>query len=121
MTYLEALRSELGQSGLTVAKENILVTSGRVRAGYRAGDLLFGPSSDGAKPRAVVHIIGERPGSGHHCFSAYLAAPKGEKWAKAGTVDHDIAKMISNISNTTLDPKVAARQTVDLLKQMMQI
>jgi ethanolamine ammonia-lyase large subunit len=116
MPYLEELRAELAKAGMTVAKENIVVTSGRVRAGYRAGDILF--KDPALKPKAIVHIIGERPGSGHHAFSVYISKVAPAVWAKAGAVDHDITKVISGISDTGLLPEKAARQTVTLLKSM---
>jgi ethanolamine ammonia-lyase large subunit len=116
MPYLETLRAEMAKEGWTVARENILVTSGRVRAGYRAGDILF---KDPAKtPKAIVHIIGERPGSGHHAYSVYLTRVNPSTWAKAGSVDHDVTRVISGISNTGLLPQKAALQTVKLLKEM---
>jgi ethanolamine ammonia-lyase large subunit len=116
MPYIKELRAELAKAGMTVAKENIVVTSGRVRAGYRAGDILF--KGTGQKPKAIVHIIGERPGSGHHAFSAYISKVTPAVWTKAGGVDHDISKVISGISDTGLLPKKAARQTVTLLQSM---
>ncbi len=115
MPYMEELKSELAKAGWTVAKENIVVTSGRVRAGYQAGDILF--TDPGTTPKAIIHIIGERPGSGHHAYSVYMTRVAPATWA-AGTVDHDVTKVISGISNTGLDPRKAARETVKLLKAM---
>jgi len=116
MPYLKTLRAEMAKEGWTVARENIVVTSGRVRAGYRAGDILF---KDPARaPKTIVHIIGERPGSGHHAYSAYLTRVNPSMWAKPGSVDHDVTKVISGISNTGLMPREAALQTVKLLKGM---
>ncbi|MEI6806120.1 MAG: ethanolamine ammonia-lyase light chain EutC, partial [Myxococcaceae bacterium] len=69
--------------------------------------------------KAVIHIIGERPGNGHQTFSAYLVAPTVQMWSKPNTVDHNHAQLISGISATSLDPKEAAKQTVDLLSKMM--
>jgi len=114
--FLTELREQLAKAGLTVAKDNIVVTSGRVRAGYRAGDILF--KGTGQKPKAIIHIIGERPGSGHHAFSAYISKVAPTVWAKAGTVDHEITKVICGISNTGLLPKKAADQVVALLQSM---
>ena len=116
MPYLAALKVECQKAGLTLSDTNIVVTGGRVRVGYKAGETLF--SKTGKAPKAIVHVIGERPGSGHHAFSAYLARVTPATWAKAGTVDHDQAKVLSGISNTGLLPEEAARQTVKLLKEM---
>jgi ethanolamine ammonia-lyase large subunit len=115
--YLAAVRPALTAAGYTVAPEHIVVTSGRVRAGYQIGELLYGPLAD-ASHRAIVHIIGERPGSGHRAYSVYITAPTAEVWATAGKVDHDITKVVSGIADTALDPALAATQTVALLQQL---
>ncbi|MBP1729361.1 MAG: Ethanolamine ammonia-lyase light chain, partial [Deltaproteobacteria bacterium] len=73
LPYITELRKELQASGMTVDKKNIIITSGRVRAGYMVGDILF-DKADPNKPCAVVHIIGERPGTGQNAFSVYIAA-----------------------------------------------
>ncbi len=115
--YLDAVRPALESAGYAVAPEHVIVTSGRVRAGYQIGELLYGGLAD-ASHRAIVHIIGERPGSGHRAYSVYITAPAAEVWARAGEVDHDITKVVSGIADTALDPTLAAKQTVDLLRQL---
>jgi ethanolamine ammonia-lyase large subunit len=119
LAYVTALRKDLQAAGLTVDKKNIIINSGRVRAGYMVGDILFA-KADANKPRAVVHIIGERPGTGQNAFSVYIAAPKAKVWAEK-KVDHDIVKVVSGISNQATKPEDAAKQTVTLLKKMMAI
>jgi ethanolamine ammonia-lyase large subunit len=119
LTYLSALRKDLKSAGLTVDEKNIVITSGRVRAGYMVGDILFAKAAPN-KPRAVVHIIGERPGTGQNAFSVYIAAPKAKVWAEK-KVDHDIVKVVCGISKQATKPEDAAKQTVNLLKQMMKI
>ncbi|MGE4492933.1 MAG: ethanolamine ammonia-lyase [Syntrophotalea sp.] len=115
MPFLEELQAQLAEMGWTLAKENIVVTSGRVRAGYRAGEILY--TDPGAKPKAIIHIIGERPGSGHHAYSAYLTRLAPATWVAKGA-DHDKTKVISGISDTGLEPKKAAGQVVKLLQEM---
>jgi ethanolamine ammonia-lyase large subunit len=117
--YLDELRKELEAQGFKAANENVVVTSGRVRAGYRIGELLFGTNSQDV-PKGIVHIIGERPGSGHHNFSAYITTPTAKKWNEKDLVDHDVTKVVSGISDTALDPKKAAKQTVELLKELTE-
>ncbi len=117
--YLTTLKQELKAAGLTVGEKTVLVTSGRVRAGYAIGDVLFRKSNP-KKHRAVLHIIGERPGTGHHNFSVYIAAPKADVWAQK-KVDHDIVKAVCGISNTALQPTTAAKQTVQLVKELIKI
>jgi ethanolamine ammonia-lyase large subunit len=116
--YLKDMRKLLKEAGYDVAKENIVITSGRVRAGYKVGENLFSRFNSGKKDGVVIHIIGERPGSGHHAFSAYIAKADKKDWSKVGTVDHDRVKVISGISNTGLKPADAARETLDLVKNM---
>jgi len=119
LPYITALRKDLQAAGMTVDKKNIIITSGRVRAGYMVGDILF-DKADPDKPRAVVHIIGERPGTGQNAFSVYIAAPKAKVWAEK-KVDHNIVKVVCGISKQATKPEEAAKQTVKLLKEMMAI
>ena len=42
LPYITALRKDLQDAGMTVDKQNIIINSGRVRAGYMVGDVLFG-------------------------------------------------------------------------------
>ena len=116
--YLARLRAELGRAGFKVAPEHIVVTTGRVRAGYRIGEMLYGALDDTSSTRAVLHVIGERPGSGHHAFSVYITAPPVSIWAKQGQTDHNITKVVSGIADTALDPARAAVDTVAILTQM---
>lgn len=113
--YLEEMRKLLKDEGFSVAKENVVITGGRVRAGYQVGENVF--TNCGAAGM-VVHIIGERPGSGHHAFSAYIASADEKGWCQPGKMDHDSVKVVSGISNTGLYPKDAARETVSLMKKM---
>ncbi len=117
MPYIQELRAELQKVGMTSSKEYIVVTNGRVRAGYKCGEVLYSKSTEKA-PKAIIHVIGERPGSGHHAFSAYITRVTPATWQKAGGVDHDVTKVISGISDTGLRPDKAARETVKLLKEM---
>jgi ethanolamine ammonia-lyase large subunit len=113
--YLDELRRRLTAGGFRVAPEHLVVTNGRVRAGYRIGETLFGGLA-AAAPAAVIHVIGERPGNGHHTFSSYVTRVPARVWARPGVVDHNHTRLISNIADTALDPMLAARQTVALLK-----
>ena len=116
LPFLDRLRKGLNAEGFRPARENLVVRSGRVRAGYRIGELLFGGQKDRC---AILHVIGERPGTGHHTFSVYITAPDGVVWGSTGTVDHDITKVVSGIANTALKPTDGADATVKLLKSMV--
>ncbi len=97
LPFLGLLRERLACGGYTPSPENIVVTSGRVRAGYRIGETLFGGLSD---RRAILHLIGERPGTGHHTFSVYITTPPGSVWGRRNEVDHNITKVVSGIAAT---------------------
>jgi ethanolamine ammonia-lyase large subunit len=116
--YLELLRVELTSSGFKVFDDNIVITNGRVRAGYRCGEFLFGNDIGITQAKGIVHIIGERPGSGHHNFSAYLSTPKIRTWNEKGKLDHNISKVVSGISDTALIPDIAAKNTVSIFSEM---
>ena len=118
MSFLPRLRTALAKEGCKVAPETIVCKSGRVRAGYRAGEVLFGKMPDAQARCAMLHVIGERPGSEHHSFSVYMSAPKVETWAKPGKLDHDETKVVANIADTALAPDVAVAQTVRVLKSL---
>ena len=117
LPYLTELRSRLKAAGYTVNEQNIVVTGGRVRAGYQCGATLFG-DGDSDKAKVVVHVIGERPGSGQNAFSAYITKTGRGTWGKEGGVDHDITKVVSGISVTGLEPKKGAETTVKLIESM---
>lgn len=105
------LRKEIGAAGMRVAAQNILVESGRVRAGYRIGEQLFG-SKQG--PRNVFHVVGERPGTGHNTLSVYLTRADASEWAMPNTVDHNITRVVSGIARTALQPEKAARDVIQI-------
>ena len=73
--YLEEMRRLLADADVPMSETNILVTSGRVRVGYRIGETLFA-SADPNSFRGILHVIGERPGTMHHAYSVYITARK---------------------------------------------
>jgi ethanolamine ammonia-lyase large subunit len=107
--FLQRLRAGLARAGLRPAPEHIVFTSGRVRAGYRVGESLFAGL---AGSRAILHVIGERPGTGHHTFSVYITVADGSLWAQQGKIDHNITKVVSGIAATALAPQAGADETV---------
>jgi ethanolamine ammonia-lyase large subunit len=115
--YLEEMRRLLADAGVPMSDKNIVVTSGRVRAGYRIGEALF----EGADPnsfRGILHIIGERPGTMHHAYSVYITVAKGNVWAQK-KIDHDITKLVSNVADTALPPKEAAKETLTIIREII--
>ena len=117
--YLAALDSELAKQGLRSARPVLVLTSGRVRAGYRIGEILFGDMGTDKGPRTVIHLIGERPGGTiHNTFSAYITTAGSKAWSVRGKIDHDITKVVSGIANSALAPSHAAVETVRLIGEL---
>ena len=116
--YLEGLKKLLLENNYKVARENIVIRHGRVRAGYSCGEILFGKSDISNIKKGIIHIIGERPGSGHHNFSAYLTATTTNIWNKTGVVDHDITRVVSGISDTSLKPELAIIDTMRIFTNL---
>lgn len=113
--YLTTLRTELDKAGYKTAPEHVVVRMGRVRAGYHAGEIVYGGLADANTKRAIIHVIGERPGSGHHTFSAYITSPTGAVWSIPDKVDHNITRVVSGIADTAYLPATAAAETVRIL------
>ncbi len=112
MPLVTGIRDGLTRKGLRVAPQLFIVQSGRVRAGYRMGELLYKGTSG---KQTIVHIIGERPGSGHHTLSVYITTAEGSAWSVPDQVDHNITKVVSGIATTALKPEVAAAECVRLI------
>ena len=117
LPFLTELTNLLKEKNYTVNNQHIVIENGRVRAGYACGELLFGQEAS-SKKHGIIHIIGERPGSGHHNFSAYLTAAKSSTWNAKATVDHDISRVVSGISDTALTPLIAAVDTSKIMSEL---
>lgn len=115
--YLEEMRRLLAEADIPMSDRNILVTGGRVRAGYRIGELLFA-KADPNSLRGVLHIIGERPGTMHHAYSVYITVASGKRWSEKG-IDHDITKLVSNVADTALPPREAAMETLMIIREIV--
>jgi len=114
---IDELRKLLAEANVPMSEKNIVVTSGRVRAGYRIGELLF-EKADPLSFRGILHIIGERPGTMHHSYSVYITVVRGTTWAEK-KIDHNYTKLVSNIADTALDPREAARETITIIREMV--
>jgi ethanolamine ammonia-lyase large subunit len=114
LNLVRLLRSELDGTEYVLSPENLIVDSGRVRAGYRIGEQLFGGR---AGQFTILHIIGERPGSGHHTLSIYMTRADGQTWGRPDKVDHNITKVVSGIANTALTPELGAIEAAKILRQ----
>ncbi|WP_405605069.1 ethanolamine ammonia-lyase subunit EutB [Polaribacter sp. Asnod1-A03] len=117
LPFLDGLMDKLKEQNYTTSNQHIVIKNGRVRAGYECGEILFGQNTTSSN-HAIIHIIGERPGSGHHNFSAYLTVANSSTWSKKGNVDHDISRVVSGISDTSLNLKDAITDTSTILKEL---
>ena len=115
--YLDEMKKIMAEADVPVSDKNIVVTNGRVRAGYEIGQLLF-EKADPNSYRGILHIIGERPGTMHHSYSVYITVLKGQIWS-AKKVDHDVTKLVCNIADTALDPRKAAGETITIIREMV--
>lgn len=115
--YLDEVGKLLSDAEVPMSKKNIVVTNGRVRAGYEIGQLLF-EKSNPDRFSGILHIIGERPGTMHHSYSVYITVLKGTSWSEK-KVDHDVTKLVCNIADTALSPKEAAKETISIIREMV--
>jgi ethanolamine ammonia-lyase large subunit len=116
--YLAALREELKRKGYSVAPDLLVLHGGRVRAGYRIGELLFGEAADASARGGIVHVIGERPGSMHHTFSAYITALPTGIWGVPGRTDHNVTRVVSGVADTALQPALAAQASAKIIEEL---
>ncbi|MBX3448441.1 MAG: ethanolamine ammonia-lyase subunit EutB [Planctomycetaceae bacterium] len=112
--FLAELKDLLASNGFHASDELILMRSGRVRAGYEIGRRLF---SELPGKRAMLHVVGERPGTGHRTFSVYQTCVTGSLWGQQGAIDHHVTKVVAGIANTALRPRTAAEAVARLLNQ----
>jgi ethanolamine ammonia-lyase large subunit len=101
---LPRLRRGLTEAGLHVGEVDLVVTNGRVRAGYHAGELLG--------VDLVVHLVGERPGTGLNTLSAYVTYGRDEegvlRWSPA--LDHACTTAVCGINPKGKRPDAAVEE-----------
>ncbi len=119
--FLPLLIEALKLNTYVVGKNNIYVTHGRVRAGYQCGEILFGDKDFPEARKGIIHIIGERPGSGHRNFSAYLTVVTNETWSEPGLVDHNLSQVVSGISDTALNPVQAVNDIIQIVDRRFNL
>lgn len=110
---LPPLRQQLGMLGCQVGAWDVVVDHGRVRAGYHIGELL--------QPEVVIHLIGERPGTGLHTLSAYCTYgrdPYGQ-WRWRPDLDHACTTAICGIHQHGKRPEVAVQEIVQAVQRML--
>ena len=111
---LPPLRRELMGAGIHVGEADIVIQNGRVRAGYHVGALL--------DVDVVIHLIGERPGSGLNTLSAYLTYgrdPAGRSlWSP--NLDHARTTAVCGIHARGKQPGAAADEIARCVKRMIE-
>jgi ethanolamine ammonia-lyase large subunit len=110
---LPHLKRALAQSESRAGDVDIVIENGRVRAGYHAGSLL--------DVDVIIHLIGERPGTGLNTLSAYLTYGRDKagrsRWSP--TMDHSNTTAVCGIHNRGKHPAVAAEEIARLARRML--
>lgn len=111
---LPPLRQELASAGLHTAEIDVVIQNGRVRAGYHAGAIV--------DAEAVVHLIGERPGTGLDTLSAYLTygrdAAGQSRWSSG--LDHAATTAVCGIHADGKPPSEAVAEIARLLRRIVE-
>ena len=111
---LPALRRLLGDAGCHVGETDVVVQNGRVRAGYEVGGLT------GAV--VVVHVVGERPGTGLNTASAYVTYGRDEagqpRWSRE--LDHSATTAICGIHPKGKPPEAAAEEIARAVARIIE-
>jgi ethanolamine ammonia-lyase large subunit len=110
---LPPLRSRLTEAGVVPGHTDVVVENGRVRAGYEIGGLV------GAE--VVVHLLGERPGTGLNTLSAYVTYGRDSddrsRWSSS--LDHSATNAVCGIHPKGKAPERAAEEIARLVRRMM--
>ncbi len=108
------LGKQFSETGLHVGDCDIVVENGRVRAGYHIGALL--------DVDIVIHLIGERPGTGLNTLSAYLTFGRDRfgksRWSP--NLDHSLTTAVCGIHRKGKLPEVAAVEIVECVKRIIK-
>jgi len=111
---LAPLRLFLSEQGTPAGETDVVVENGRVRAGYQIGGL-----TDAA---IVIHIVGERPGTGLNTVSAYLTYGRDEggrsRWRT--DLDHSATTAVCGIHPRGKPPQAAAAEIARTVARMIE-
>ena len=111
---LPPLRRMLIQAGHDAGDVDIIIENGRVRAGYHLGVLL--------DVEVIVHLIGERPGTGLSTLSAYLTYGRDKagrsRWGTA--LDHSNTTAVCGIHPRGRHPSAAAEEIARYVSRMLE-
>jgi len=111
---LPPLRRQLVQAGFLVDDTDIVIENGRLRAGYHVGLLL--------DVEVIVHLLGERPGTGIDTMSAYLTYGRDvvgrSRWSP--NFDHAWTTAVCGINHRGKRPEVAVEEIARLVNRMFE-
>jgi ethanolamine ammonia-lyase large subunit len=111
---LPPLRRELAAAGLHVGDVDVVIQNGRVRAGYHVGALV--------EADTVLHMIGERPGTGLDTLSAYLTYSRDAagrlRWSP--DLDHAATTAVCGIHREGKSPSEAVDEVARLLRRILE-
>lgn len=110
---MPALKQQLTTAGCDLADTEIVVRNGRVRAGYHIGALL--------EVEVILHLIGERPGTGLNLLSGYLTYGRDRngnlRWGPE--MDHSRTTAICGIHRRAKEPSIAAAEIARVVRRML--
>lgn len=113
-SVLPGVRRELLAAGHHISEIDVVIENGRVRAGYHVGSLL--------EAEMIIHLIGERPGTGINTLSAYLTYGldhKGQsRWVSAAGFDHSWTTAVCGIHRRGKPPEKAVEEIAGLVDRM---
>jgi ethanolamine ammonia-lyase large subunit len=108
------LRQNLAATGCHTGDIDIIIDNARVRAGYNVGKLLGS--------EVIVHLIGERPGTGINQMSAYLTYGRDKtgraRWSL--DLDHSLTTAICGINNMGKPPAIAVEEITACVAAMLK-
>jgi ethanolamine ammonia-lyase small subunit len=111
---LPELRHSLSGNRLHVGEHDVVVQNGRVRAGYEIGGLV--------RAAIVVHVIGERPGTGLNTASVYITYGRDDaglpRWTRA--LDHSVTNAVCGIHRKGKTPQVAAAEVARIVARITE-
>ncbi|HWN99840.1 MAG TPA: ethanolamine ammonia-lyase subunit EutB [Blastocatellia bacterium] len=107
------LKRQLSELGCNVAETDVAIQNGRVRAGYHVGELM--------EAQTIIHLIGERPGTGLNLLSAYLTYGRDRAggWRWSPEMDHSFTTAICGVHRRGKQHLDAAGEIAGAVKRML--
>ena len=108
------LRRRLVDAGCRVSDVAVVIENGRVRAGYQVGEM--------SRAEVVVHLIGERPGTGLNTLSAYITYGRDSagRFRWASSLDHACTTAICGIHPSGKTPDAAATEIARVVTRALE-